>query len=42
MRKVIDRERRFESVLCPLLSVSELRPSIQDEDVDLRAVQLLR
>src|ERR1700733_4692891 len=41
MRKVIDRERRFESILCSMLSVSELRPGIQDEDVDLCAVQLL-
>jgi hypothetical protein len=42
MCEVIDRECRFESLLCPLLGVSELRPSIQDEDIDLCPVQLLR
>jgi hypothetical protein len=42
MSEGIDRERRFESVTCPMPGVSELRSGIHDEDVDLCAVQLLR
>src|ERR1700678_1868348 len=42
VREVIDCECGFESITCPMLGVSELRTGIHDEDVDLRAVQLLR
>ncbi len=42
VREVVDCKCGFESVTCPALSGSELRPGIQDEDVDLCAAQLLR
>ena len=42
VREVIDRERRFESITCPMLRGSKLRTGIHNEAVDLCAVQLLR
>jgi hypothetical protein len=41
VREVVDCEGGFETVTCPMPGVSELRPGIHDEDVDLCAVQLL-